>query len=144
MHVPGLEAGKLWMIVTDPDRVMNGIDWAISALGALIGAGGLILRWRLKLKQGRAESWPMVSATIDRAVVISNDNGYYADLLYSYSVNGDYFSGAHQKAFRREKRADEFTASVHHQQVWVRYRPEDPQDSLIREQDNTGLFLSGK
>lgn len=109
----------------------------ICAFGAISALVGWFL---LASKRRRAESWPMVPARVERAVVEGTDTGYYADLSYSYQVNGEFYSGYHQKTFRMRRFAEEFVSITLGQQLFVRYHPEKPEVSVIRDQDNAALL----
>ncbi len=82
----------------------------------------------------------MTSARVERGFVEGTDTGYYAELSYSYQVNGEFFSGFFQKTFRMRRFAEEFVSMTEGQQLFVRYHPEKPEVSVIRDQDNAALL----
>ena len=114
--------------------------WLDIAYVAFALVSGLTTWFLLIAKRRRAESWPMLLAHVERAVVEGTDTGYYVDLSYSYQVNGEFFSGFHQKTFRMRRFAEEFANMTHGQQLFVRYHPEKPEVSIIRDQDNAALL----
>lgn len=119
------------------DNALAFVYLAFCAFGII---SGLIGWWLLALKKRRAESWPMTHARVERGLVESTDTGYYAELSYSYQVNGDFFSGFFQKTFRMRRFAEEFVSMTEGQQLFVRYHPEKPEVSVIRDQDNAALL----
>lgn len=119
------------------DRAWLWIDGATLLVLMVIA---LTSAWLLWAKKRRAESWPLIPARVERAVVEGTDTGYYADLAYSYEVNGEFYSGFYQKSFRVRRFAEEFVSITHGQQLLVRYHPEKPEDSVIRDQDNAALL----
>jgi hypothetical protein len=117
------------------------MDLWLAALIGIISISTSVVGWLLlSTKKRRAESWPMVAGHVERAVVEGTDTGYTADISYSYQVNGEFFSGFYQKEFRMRRFAEEFVAITRGQQLFVRYHPEKPADSVIREQDNAALI----
>lgn len=63
---------------------------------------------------------------------------YVSRLDYSYSVNGEYFSGHFERAFVRESSADKFLASMKGQAVFVRSNPRCPDHSALLKEDQPG------
>jgi hypothetical protein len=155
IKVPTFGIGLLWGVwqnwpITDAPRGGNSymsrdlFDFAFDWIYAIVAVCGVISSligwWLLSAKKRRAESWPMVPARVERAEVEGTDTGYYADLSYSYQVNGEFFSGFYQKTFRMRRFAEEFVSITNGQQLFVRYHPEKPEDSVIRDQDNAALI----
>jgi hypothetical protein len=122
----------------------DGFDIARWWLEGIICLGGLISSlagwWLLRARKRRAESWPMVAGRVERAEVEGTDTGYFADISYSYQANGEYYSGFYQKTFRMRRFAEEFVDITRGQQLFVRYHPEKPETSVVREQDNAALI----
>jgi hypothetical protein len=63
---------------------------------------------------------------------------YIARLDYSYSVNGEYYSGDLQELFLRERSADKFVDTMKGQMVFVRSHPSRPERSALLKQDQPG------
>ena len=63
---------------------------------------------------------------------------YIARVDYSYSVNGEYYSGNFQKLFLRERSADRFVDTMKGQMVFVRSNPSHPERSALLKQDQPG------
>ena len=63
---------------------------------------------------------------------------YIARLDYSYSVNGEYYSGDLQELFLREGSADKFVDTMKGQMVFVRSHPSRPERSAMLKQDQPG------
>ncbi len=91
------------------------------------------------LKKRRSESWPMTPGRIETAYTC-DEYGHVAELGYSYSSNGDYYSGLYRRQFKTQSAADRFLDCVRNQQVMIRYQPDRPDNSILRERDNTSLF----
>jgi hypothetical protein len=123
------------------DRFNVAKFWLDLAIGAFGAVSGLIGWWLLAARKRRAESWPMVPGRVERAVVEGTDTGYFADISYSYQANGEFFSGFYQKSFRMRRFAEEFADMTRGQNLFVRYDPEKPKVSVIRDQDNAALLV---
>ena len=65
-------------------------------------------------------------------------NLYIARIDYSYSVNGEYYSGHLERLFFLESSADRFVASMKGQMVFVRSHPNRPERSALLKQDQPG------
>jgi len=63
---------------------------------------------------------------------------YVARIDYSYSVNGEYYSGYLERLFFRESSADKFVATMKGQTVFVRSNPSRPERSALLKQDQPG------
>jgi hypothetical protein len=65
-------------------------------------------------------------------------NLYIARIDYSYSVNGEYYSGYLERVFFLERSADRFVAAMKGQMVFVRSNPNRPGRSTLLQQDQPG------
>ncbi|MDT8068706.1 MAG: hypothetical protein ROO76_11140 [Terriglobia bacterium] len=102
----------------------------------IFAAASWIAIW---LKKRRSESWPITSGRVETAYT-SGEYGHVAELGYSYSSNGEYYSGLYQRKFSTESAAEKFLDSVRNQSVMIRYQPDRPDNSILRERDNAALF----
>jgi hypothetical protein len=67
---------------------------------------------------------------------------YFARIDYSYSVNGEYYSGHLERLFFLESSADKFVAAMKSQMVFVRSHPTHPERSAMLKQDQPGGWPS--
>jgi hypothetical protein len=132
---------------------MNNTDTWVSILCILAGVV-VFGRWILQRRKYRlAASWPVELGRLESSrVVLSTSGGqpgvaaaYYAELKYSYAVQGTSYSGLARRRFIRKESAESwvqrFTTS---NMLTVRYSPDAPADSVLREEDQTGLVrISG-
>ncbi|MGA9544797.1 MAG: DUF3592 domain-containing protein [Candidatus Sulfotelmatobacter sp.] len=63
---------------------------------------------------------------------------YVARIDYSYSVNGEYFSGYLERVFIWESSADKFVVAMKGQSVFVRSNPDHPERSALLKEDQPG------
>jgi|ERR1041385_915809 len=95
-----------------------------------------IMRWT---RDTRAEHWTVITGTVTTADV-SAFHGRMSDLAvgrlgYSYNVNGDYYSGYFTRQFNDEQRAWSFVDARKNSQVLIRYKPNRPGTSVLRQLD---------
>lgn len=82
----------------------------------------------------------MILGYVEHAEVSNEDTGYSVTLSYSYQVNGEFLSGFYSKPFKTFRFAEEFVSMNRGQQLFVRYDPEKPEVSVIRDKDNAALL----
>jgi hypothetical protein len=88
-----------------------------------------------------ARGWPTHQGTVEFGSVeerrVRHARYYIARIDYSYSVNGEYYSGSLMRAFFRERSADKFVDSLKGQMVFVRSHPNYPERSALLKQDQS-------
>jgi|ERR1022692_313981 hypothetical protein len=93
-------------------------------------------------KTRHAYSWPSAQGSIMSAQVRSSRDSYIrpwvADLLYSYVVNGEYYSGSHRIRARSERRAEEKILGWKGRMIVVRYSPDKHDLSAALKSDQPG------
>jgi hypothetical protein len=99
---------------------------------------GFIVRTLVRFfKMRRSETWP-----IEKAVISSVHcpqfvyGGPYAELGYTYTHNGQYYSGVHRKAFMLRSSAEDYVAQRQvGEQIPVRVNPTQPETSVVAVDD---------
>lgn len=115
------------------------MEWILFlATGILTSGVGWFL---LARRKRRAESWPMVAGRFEDGEVRGGELKYVAGLSYSYEAYGAYYAGFYEREFRMRRHAEDLVDLMRGQPVYVRYHPEKPEQSVIREQDNASLFV---
>lgn len=104
----------------------------------LISAGAAAWAWfRTRL----AYSWPSAQGTIMSAQVQSDGSPFQpwtANLTYSYTVNGEYYSGSHRLRARTRRRAEDKADGWKGRMIVVRYSPSQPDLSTVLRSDQPG------
>jgi hypothetical protein len=99
------------------------------------------LAWNY-VKRLRAGGWATSQGTVEFGSVEERRTRYgryyIARIDYSYSVNGEYYSGDLQRLFFRESSADRFVGTAKGQMVFVRSNPNHPDRSALLKQDQPG------
>ena len=99
---------------------------------------------RRRLQLIGSTSWPMADGKVfDGRIGQSDIQGWAAELTYSYSALGEYYSGTFSKGFRRRKTAEAFLERFPRgTPIPIRYKAEDPQTSTLLLSD-VGLLVAG-
>jgi len=118
------------------------ISWDdVLAVLLLIAGAAVVIRglaWN-HVKRLLAGAWATNQGTVEFGNVEERRTRYgryyIARIDYSYSVNGEYYSGDLQKLFVRERSADRFVGDMEGQTVFVRSHPSHPERSALLKQD---------
>jgi hypothetical protein len=88
-------------------------------------------------------AWPMANGRIFDAAVQHDDiHGWAAELTYSYTVFGEYYSGVYRRGFRRKKRAGAFLERLPRETpIPVRYKERRPEISTLLVSDMSLLMI---
>ncbi|MBZ5679692.1 MAG: hypothetical protein LAO24_06275 [Acidobacteriia bacterium] len=89
-------------------------------------------------------TWPMADGKIFQGRLRPDDLQIWAaELTYSYTAMGEYYSGSYRRGFRRKKKAEAFLERFpRNTPVPVRYKPEKPETSTLLLSD-LSLLLAG-
>lgn len=91
-------------------------------------------------KRRRSGGWPLVQGRIHEAVAVWDENFWVAHITYSYSVNGEYYSGEDKQRFATERRANEYADRFPTETtVFIRYNPNHPDVSVMRRDEQMGM-----
>lgn len=123
--------GRISCAMLDPSLVFR----------IVVGAYRFIKR---RLELAGSTSWPMADGKVfDGRVEQSEVQGWAAELTYSYSALGDYYSGTFSKTFLRKNSAEAFLQRFPRgTPIAIRYKAEDPQVSTLLLSD-VGLLVAG-
>lgn len=90
-------------------------------------------------------AWPMADGRIFGGGTVEPDDlhSWVAEITYSYSALGEYYSGTYRRGFRRKKNAEAFLERFpRNTAIPVRYKPNRPEISTLLLTD-LGLLLAG-
>ena len=119
-------------------------DQIIFAGSVLVLAVLIVVSLLKRAKQRRAHHWPSVVGHIESTgVTLSSGGGqpgaaaYYAELKYSYKIDGQSYQGALRRRFILKGRADKWIDGfAKSNSLTVRYNRENPGDSLVLDDDH--------
>jgi hypothetical protein len=134
--IDGREAPHLALYVTSGDAVFP-VLVLIAAIALLVRG----LAWN-QVKALLARGWLTHQGTVEFGSVEERrtryKNLYIARIDYSYTVNGEYYSGYLERLFFLESSADRFVAAMKGQMIFVRSNPSRPERSALLKQDQPG------
>jgi len=111
------------------------VTGAILGLAVILALVGFELSQWMKFRG--ADSWPATQGTIeslDVKEVRTRTAHYFAlDAAYSYSVNGEYYSGRFAKIFETESEASDYAANLKGGPVYVRCKAADAETSCLQD-----------
>ena len=91
-------------------------------------------------KRVRSNGWPIVHGRVHSSTIYPDDQLWLAEVSYSYSVNGEFYSGYFRKRFTDEDEAEEYANLFPPDMtLFIRHKPEKPEVSLIRRDDQMGM-----
>jgi hypothetical protein len=108
----------------------KGTDWT-PYLIYVIGIGAGLGAWAIRKTRARlAQSWPVVNGTVEYCLERIEGEGRnqrdIAEVNYSYKVDGEFYSGAHEVAS-----AVDFVYFPKGSTVLVHHKPSDPSTSFL-------------
>jgi hypothetical protein len=114
---------------------------AVFSVLVVLGFFVSILRRQIlnRIREYRASTWPIVGGLITTTSVrvIRADRGElaFAEIGYSYQIEGNYCSGYFKVQFPDEQAAWTFVDKLKGQPAVIRYNPRKPDVSILRTQD---------
>jgi hypothetical protein len=90
-----------------------------------------------------SNAWPIANGRIFESSLQHDDiHGLAAELTYSYTVFGEYYSGIYRRGFRRKKRAEAFLERFPRETpIPVRYQSQRPEISTLLLSDLSLLLM---
>jgi hypothetical protein len=85
------------------------------------------------VKLRSSEAWPVEKGTILTATCpVAVYGGPVAELVYTYTYQGEYYSGLYRRAFMLKSSAENYVSKiVIGSQIAVRVKPTDPETSIV-------------
>jgi hypothetical protein len=122
--------------------------WLAISILFLAGAAALWIRQRVRLKHAR--SWPTETGRVESTVIRlqqasggqagTTSSSYIATVVYSYTVQGQPYSGTLRHNFMLKGRAEKWTAKfTTGLPLRIRYNPANPKDSVLFEDEQAGM-----
>jgi len=101
-------------------------------VGALVIAGRKYLQ---RIRESRAAMWPSADGQVQTATVKKEQYGCWVDVSYRYYAQQEYRCGRYRRHFSRKPAADAFAEAIRGHSVQVRFREDNPSESVLLEQD---------
>lgn len=88
----------------------------------------------------RSDGWPIVHGRLHASAIYAEQNLWLAEVSYSYTVNGEYYSGYSKMHFANEDDAEAYANRfLKDMTLFIRHKPHKPEASLIRSDDQMGM-----
>jgi Protein of unknown function (DUF3592) len=116
------------------------VDEVFSLVLRLIGLGAALASTAFYLwKKHAARNWPTLIGQVENYHL---DKDYVAYLLYSYEVDGQFYSGEHplKRRVRSTDHAEKIATPWLHQKVVIRFNPQRPDQSVFLERDQPDIL----
>jgi len=129
------------MNMINQDNIVMAISFVVVA--------AFVVFWLLKrAKLRRAHHWPTEVGHVESTAVVLKSGGgqpgaaaYYAELKYSYTVEGQTYSGGLSRRFILKGRADKWIAKYGNSDpLTIRYNPAKAKDSVLLDTDNIEAY----
>ena len=118
----------------------NPIWWAAmarDAVGFAIAASTGIIVW---LRKRSSRYWPITFGNVESASSFEDNHVWRTDVAYSYSIGNEFYPGEFQLRSWSERKANEKELRWKGRKIGVRYSPRSPQISVVRIEDQAGLY----
>jgi|SRR5580700_8941782 hypothetical protein len=116
------------------------IWWAAmarDAVGFAIAPTTGIIVW---LRKRSSRHWPVPFGNVESASTFQDNSVWRRDVAYSYSIGNDFYAGEFQLRCSGERKATEKERRWKGQEIGVRYSPRSPKLSVVRTEDQAGLY----
>jgi len=91
-------------------------------------------------RRQRSNGWPVVGGRVHSARAYYAENVWDTEISYSYSVNGEFYSGFSKRHFVRERHAEEYLQQFPiGTPLFIRHNSNRPEISLLRRDDQMGM-----
>jgi hypothetical protein len=105
---------------------------------------GYLIRTVIRMVKTRgSDFWTVEKGLVSASTCpAATYGGPVAEVSYTYNYEGGYFAGIHQKPFILRGSAEDYAAQFPAgSEVFVRVKPEQPQTSVVCDEDQTARVL---
>ena len=91
-----------------------------------------------------SDRWPVTEAHVFQTVIDQNSQATWTcRVVYSYCLQGDYFSGEDERTFATENAAEKFEEQFPKgRKILIRYHPGNPELTMLRDEDNRAFIVN--
>lgn len=110
--------------------------------------GGVVVaarKYMQRLRENKAAMWPSADGLVQTATVKKQQHGNWVEVSYRYYAQQEYRYGKYRRHFARKAAAEAFAAAIRGRSIQVRFRDDNPNESVLLEQDlqMTGVLQMG-
>ena len=121
----------------------------IGSVFAIALIGGVAAYWvRTRFRRKRARAWPSTTGQVESTAVRleaggTNQSRHIAEVVYSYSAQGQSHSGHLRRSFMLHSRAQNWIGGyAKGRALSIRYNPANTKDSALFEDEQTGTQVA--
>jgi len=110
---------------------------AFHSLIAIV-AGAIIVvvrKYLQRVRENQAAMWPSADGQVQTATVKRSQYGSWVEVAYRYYARQAYRYGKYRRHFARKSAAQAFADAIRGRSIQVRYREDNPNESVVLEQD---------
>ncbi len=115
-------------------------------IALIVGAVVVAFRkYMQRVRENQAAMWPSADGQVQTATVKKSQYGSWVELSYRYYARQQYRYGKYRRHFARKAAAQTFADAIRGRSIQVRYRDDNPNESVVLEQDlqMTGVLQMG-
>lgn len=123
-------------------------DTVVGVIVFVLIAGGALYWLRAQFKRKRARAWPSTMGQVESTAIRlegsgTNQSRHIAEVVYSYSAQGQSHSGHLRRSFMLHSRAQKWIGDYEKGRALnIRYNPANSKDSLLFEDEQAGMQVS--
>jgi len=117
-----------------------------SLIAIIVGAIIVGVRKYLqRVRENHAAMWPSADGQVQTATVKRSQYGSWVEVAYRYYARQEHRYGKYRRHFARKAAAQAFADAIRGRSIQVRYREDNPNESVVLEQDlqMTGVLQTG-
>jgi hypothetical protein len=103
---------------------------------AIAASAGVIVWWRKR----SARYWPIAFGYVESASSFQDNSVWRTEVAYSYSIENEFYAGEFKLRSLNQRKANEQELRWKKRNIGVRYSPRNPQISVVRLEDQAGLY----
>jgi|HubBroStandDraft_2_1064218.scaffolds.fasta_scaffold471291_1 hypothetical protein len=94
-----------------------------------------VRRWRKRRDEDAAQGWPSADGRIigGKVTRLAHTSQFLATLEYSYILEDKHRYGKYTHEFPKKPEAEEFVRTMKDKQVQIRYKPSNPDKSVLEQ-----------
>jgi len=136
MHAAAASIGGPWDLKHLWQHVLE-LGGAFHYLIAFVAGGAVVAvrKYLQRLRENRAAAWPSADGQVQSAVVKRKQHSCWVEVSYRYYAQQEYRYGSYRRYFSRKAAAEAFAEAIRGRSVQVRFRDDNPGESVLLEQD---------
>ena len=134
--------GKIALITACASGIGRATADIMAREGAIIVG---VRKYLQRVRENHAAMWPRADGQVQTATVKRSQYGSWVEVAYRYYARQEHRYGKYRRHFARKAAAQAFADAIRGRSIQVRYREDNPNESVVLEQDlqMTGVLQTG-